>query len=410
MQIEELFAGHRSVATAGFSPGAFNPGLDPIARLDNLMGNPSADFRSIHVAGTNGKGSVCSMLAASLASSGLKVGLYTSPHLLDFRERMKLVSPDGYTMIPEDDVQAFLDAYEAEMQGMTFFEVTTGMAFWWFARQKVDYAVIETGLGGRLDSTNIIRPEVSVISSIGLDHCALLGDTRELIASEKAGIFKSGVPAVVWGHDPGTDGVFFGKAAETACPLIFADSTQVPEDFPPLDLRGPCQQQNLRTVLCTLETLGISPVPEAIAAAAALTGLHGRWEKKKIKTSDGRTITLILDIGHNPDALGINFAALPDRCPIVYGVMSDKDYRSNIRLIPRDARVFLCAPDTPRSLPLADLSAAFAGNAPYLQTEPSGSVAAAVSQAVGSVSDGGTIYIGGSTLVVAEAIQYLENL
>lgn len=408
MQIEELFTRHQSVATAGFSAGAYKPGLDAMLRLDAVLGRPSEAFRSIHVAGTNGKGSVCSMLAAALAAAGFKTGLYTSPHLVDFRERMKLVSANGFTMIPEADVQDFLDSHERDMDGMTFFEVTTGMAFWWFAKEKVDFAVIETGLGGRLDSTNIIRPEASVITSIGLDHCALLGDTRAKIASEKAGIFKSEVPAVVWGHDRETDPVFIGKAAELGCTVLFADSIEIPEDFPPLDLEGPCQMQNLRTVLCTLKALGITPVPEVIASAAAITGFHGRWEKRKIPTSDGRTVKVIMDIGHNPDALRGNFAALPHGSSIVYGVMADKDYRSNIGLIPTDARLFLCAPDTPRSLPVAELAAAVAENAPSLRAETFDSVAAAVSLAISSSPDGGTVYIGGSTFVVSEAVQYLD--
>ena len=408
MQIEELFTRHQSVATAGFSGDAYKPGLDAMRRLDVVLGRPSAAFRSIHVAGTNGKGSVCSMLAAALAGAGFRTGLYTSPHLVDFRERMKLVTPDGCTMIPETEVQDFLDRHEKDMDGMTFFEVTTGMAFWWFAERKVDFAVIETGLGGRLDSTNIITPEVSVITSIGLDHCALLGDTKAAIASEKAGIIKPGVPAVVWGRDTETGPVFEGRAAECGSTLTFAGDTRIPKDFPPLDLEGPCQRQNLRTVLRTLEVLGIRPVPAAIASAAAITGFHGRWEKKEIRTPDGRTVKIIMDIGHNPEALKGNFRLLPPGASIVYGVMADKDYRTNIGLIPGGSRIFLCAPGTPRALPVAELAAAVAVEAPSLQAEPLDSVAAAVARAIDSAPDSGTVFIGGSTFVVSEAVQYLK--
>ncbi|MBR4569015.1 MAG: hypothetical protein IKO24_04650 [Bacteroidales bacterium] len=199
--------------------------------FDTRMGNPSKGFRSIHVAGTNGKGSVANMLASALAATGLKVGLYTSPHILDFRERMRIL--DGSTgepvyLISKDDVWDFLSRWEESFDELklSFFEITTGMAFWWFAKEKVDVAVIEVGLGGRLDSTNIITPEASVVTSIGLDHCAQLGSTRAAIAGEKAGIFKPGVPAVVGTRDAETAPVFEAAASAADCPLIFASGGQ----------------------------------------------------------------------------------------------------------------------------------------------------------------------------------------
>jgi len=233
-KLERIFVRFPSVQNTGFGE-AYKPGLAHMEEFDTRMGNPSKGFRSIHVAGTNGKGSVANMLASALAATGLKVGLYTSPHILDFRERMRIL--DGSTgepvyLISKDDVWDFLSRWEESFDELklSFFEITTGMAFWWFAKEKVDVAVIEVGLGGRLDSTNIITPEAAVVTSIGLDHCAQLGSTRAAIAGEKAGIFKPGVPAVVGTRDAETTPVFEAAASATDCPLIFAD-----ERFPSAD-------------------------------------------------------------------------------------------------------------------------------------------------------------------------------
>ena len=229
-KLERIFVRFPSVQNTGFGE-AYKPGLAHMEEFDTRMGNPSKGFRSIHVAGTNGKGSVANMLASALAATGLKVGLYTSPHILDFRERMRIL--DGSTgepvyLISKDDVWDFLSRWEESFDELklSFFEITTGMAFWWFAKEKVDVAVIEVGLGGRLDSTNIITPEASVVTSIGLDHCAQLGSTRAAIAGEKAGIFKPGVPAVVGTRDAETAPVFEAAASAADCPLIFADGEQ----------------------------------------------------------------------------------------------------------------------------------------------------------------------------------------
>lgn len=456
-RIEDLFSRHASVASAGFSSESYKPGLDAQRRLDLATGSPSRAFRSIHVAGTNGKGSVCSFLASALASAGFRVGLYTSPHLVDFRERIKIISLEGddtqarlscderkacfrdgrpvsqgtqssdvpesvfsCEMISREGVVEFLDRFESDLEGLTFFEVTTGMAFWWFAHRRVDFAVIETGLGGRLDSTNIIVPEVSVVTSIGLDHCALLGDTRAAIAGEKAGIFKSGVPAVVGLRDSETAPVFEARASELGCPLYYAedfpfsvcetsgreDDSRHPEasqsreytayDFRDynLDLKGPCQDINLRTALSTLSLLKDSPIffesagsprtcqsdrsckpgshmtssgscsdepavnsgkprafcRRALENAACVTGFHGRWEYV--------LENVICDIGHNPPALKENFArleALGRPMIIVYGIMADKDLDGIAPLMPSGARYILTAPATLRALPARDL-------------------------------------------------------
>ena len=479
--VSKLFERHRSVQSAGFSGDAYKPGLEAMADYSASLGDPQRRFRCIHVAGTNGKGSVCSMLAAALAACGLRVGLYTSPHLLDFRERIKIIRPApaegrysrfAQHLISKEAVCEFLERYDRE--GLTFFEVTTGMAFWWFAQQNVDVAVIETGLGGRLDSTNIITPELSVITSIGLDHCDLLGSTRELIAGEKAGIFKSGVPALVWGRDPETQPVFERVAEATGSPLYFAEDFPLPPEARTgeYDLDGPCQEQNLRTVLAALDILYDfslrtervsenqpvaengpgkraqtvlrkhlsdndlwNTVLEAVAHAGAITGLRGRWEILS------RDPLVICDIGHNPPALAANFARLrtmmtqvvqtadhQERTPaqnatggplegppaspgpllVVYGAMRDKDVAAISSLVPEDAEYFLVQPDTPRALPLPDLALKLK----HLHHSCSGTVAQGVRDALDRARQipGAIIYIGGSTYVVSEAISYLESL
>ena len=212
--VQDIFKRFPSVQKEGFKPGAYTPGLEGMIGFDEVLGNPSRGFRSIHVAGTNGKGSVANMLAAALTAAGYKTGLYTSPHLVDFRERARI----NGEMIPREYVQEFLEKWKPyfEAENLSFFEITTGMAFRWFADQKVDVAVIEAGLGGRLDSTNLITPELSIITSIGLDHCALLGNTLEAIAAEKAGIMKPGVPCVIGESNPATDPVFDAAARHLA--------------------------------------------------------------------------------------------------------------------------------------------------------------------------------------------------
>ena len=439
--IKSLFERHQSVQTAGFSADSYKPGLDRIRELDRRAGSPSSRLRCIHVAGTNGKGSVCSLLAASLAGSGYRVGLFTSPHLLDFRERIKIVEEDGFEMIPKESVMEFLEKYDSPE--LSFFEITTGMAFWFFDREQVDIAVIEVGLGGLLDSTNIIVPELCVVTSIGLDHCALLGNTRALIAGQKAGIFKSGVPAVVGQMDAETAPVFEAAAAEAHCPLFFAPEFDVNDclkeylvekgdnnrldaespfqpSTPPdraeqlkdllarMDLQGECQEENLRTVLCALDLLGEEPNVDALCRAAAMTGLRGRWEAVR------RSPLTIADIGHNPAALKGNFARLKemmasgayDKLLIVYGLMADKDLQGILPLMPLEAEYFFAAPDTPRALPAPAILSAAKELLPNAQA--CDSVADAVSKASALATPQSLIYIGGSTFVVADYLKLQE--
>lgn len=397
-----LFRRFPSVQKDGFSGRAYKPGLDRMRAFDSLLGKPSGQLRFIHVAGTNGKGSVASMLASALSANGYKTGLYTSPHLLDFRERI-ILAP-GPVAVPKEWVLDFLERNWDSAAGLdlSFFEISTGMALSWFAQSGCDWVVMETGLGGRLDSTNIITPRLSVITSIGLDHCALLGNTRGLIAAEKAGIFKPEVPALCACRDSETEAVFREKAAAAGSPLTFADSRPA---FPfedsvaaAMDLQAPPQRQNLHTVLCALEMLDIPLGKEsldAIAHTASRMAFHGRWERL------AENPTVIADIGHNPAALKENFSRIQAPCTIVFGIMADKDLDSVLPLMPRGARYIFVAPDTPRALPAEELLKRFAATRSE-EACCAPSVARGVRMALESEKD--FIYIGGSAFVVAEAL------
>ena len=427
-RLESLFARHRSVAAEGFKAGAYNSGLEGMQLLDEAIGHPHREYPVIHVAGTNGKGSVCSMIASGLAGGGLKVGLYTSPHLVDFRERIKIITSGGFEMISREEALDFLDRYD-RFPGLSFFEITTGMALRFFADRGVDAAVLETGLGGRLDSTNVVTPIVSVITSIGLDHCDLLGGTRAAIAFEKAGIFKPGVPALVWGRDEETGPVFERVAASLGAPLYFADgiagkagndgaegptsppSCPTRSGIPELDLQGPCQEQNYRTAIAALELSGAPFDASALSHAAAMTGLRARWETLLRKP------LVICDIAHNPPALRINFERLRrlrteagGHRPllVVFGIMQDKDIDSILPLLPADAEYFPVVPDTPRALSAEDLALKLKN----LNFTPPRPVAAGVRAALDRASgmQDAVIYVGGSNYVASEAISYIESL
>ena len=434
-RLESLFSRFQSVQKVGFTGNAYKPGLEGMERFSAMLGDPWKSYPCIHVAGTNGKGSVCSMLASSLAAGGdvcsataSKIGLYTSPHLLDFRERMKIVSANGYEMISRQEVWNFLNEYEPTLDGLSFFEITTGMALWWFAKKGVDAAVIEVGLGGRLDSTNIITPVLSVVTSIGLDHCALLGSTRAAIACEKAGIFKAGVPAVVGVRDPETELSFKTVAFAMGTPLIFASDIAAFEGESQLlarmDLTGPCQDINLHTVLTCIHQLssfggqwpafaipstenGIpADMAEAIEESGKRTGLWGRWQRIC------EAPETICDIGHNPPALKENFARIGKlqaqgrNAIIVYGIMADKDLDGIAPLMPAGARYILAAPLNQRALPAEDLLQRLTRLRPDLDCQAADSVQSAVRQALDLAQDlpNPFIYIGGSTFVVAEAL------
>lgn len=402
-KLSAIFSRFPSVQTSRFAD-AYKPGLDHMRQFAAILGNPQEQYRTIHVAGTNGKGSVSSMLSSVLMAKGCRTGLYTSPHLVDFRERMKV---DG-KMPPEEWVYDFLVEYGSvfESLDLSFFEITTGMALKWFARMQCDWAVVEVGLGGRLDSTNIITPELCVITSIGLDHCALLGNTLAEIAAEKAGIFKEDVPAVIGEVLPETLPVFLDKALG---PLYFADprGADLPEG---MDLRGDCQRKNLATVLKALEVLGIEPDMEAIKHTAERTGLRGRWEKLRDNP------LVICDIGHNAAALGPNFRQLESLgrpMTIIYAVMADKDLDAIIPLMPTDAKYIFVTPPTPRALPAEQILERVEGvmggkgvrNARFRAIPD---VARAIAVALEESAPGDVIYIGGSTFAVTEAVKYFQ--
>ena len=438
--LEEIFQRFPSVQKTDFAT-AYKPGLAGMEAFCEALGHPERAFKSIHVAGTNGKGSVASLLTAALAGVGLRTGLYTSPHLVDFRERARIVAGDAFDLIPKDYVFDFLTTWEPYFieHGLSFFEITTGLAFKWFADSGVDAAVIETGLGGRLDSTNVITPELALVTTIGLDHCALLGNTLEAIAGEKAGIFKPGVPALVGESDPETDPVFDDKAW-MLCPLTYADKVRPSlwhrrqDILKKMDLQADVQEKNLRTVLAAVDILKQIPgfkaladtegVLAGLAGAARRTGFRGRWERLS------ELPFVICDIGHNPQALQYNFAQLrryveEGRCSsliIVYGIMADKDLDGILPLMPADATYIFTAPQTARALPAGELLkryTAFQGGRPSLRTYAADSVRQAVQMALqlaqtlsqqtnrsasASKPVPPLVFIGGSAFVVAEAL------
>ena len=305
--VQDIFRRFPSVQKDGFTPGAYKPGLERMRAFDQVLGFPSRQFRSVHVAGTNGKGSVANMLASACTSSGLRTGLFTSPHLVDFRER---ICVNG-ELVPKAFVFSFLTEWMNWIiaHGLSFFEITTGLCFSWFAAQKVDIAIVETGLGGRLDSTNILeRPELSIVTSIGLDHCEFLGHTLPEIAAEKAGIFKEGVPALVGELQEETASVF-GEIAWMFCPLTFADKVKPTlwsshaQLLRQMDLQAKVQEKNLRTVLAAVDILreqdAFAPlrnnaaVMDGIIHTARNMHFHGRWERLSTQPY------VIADIGHN---------------------------------------------------------------------------------------------------------------
>ncbi len=461
-KVESIFTRFPSVQKVPFKD-AYKPGLENMLRFEAVLGDPHLRLRTVHVAGTNGKGSVANMLASVLASAGLKVGLYTSPHIVDFRERMRIVDGravkeeaapreqgvivDGEAeLVSEEYVYDFLCRYEGVMDelSLSFFEITTGLAFKWFADRKVDVAVIEVGLGGRLDSTNVITPDLSVVTSIALDHCALLGDTLEAIAGEKAGIFKKDVPALVGEYLPRTRPVFEATAAGVGAPLFFAQDAEPSLWYRAdgilrnMDLRGKYQRKNLRTVLAAVDILKGFPeysaladpdtVVDAIVRTASRMGFHGRWERLSLQPS------IIADIGHNPAALQENFAQLESmvaqgECSsliIVYAIMADKDLDGIMPLIPADATCIFTNPQIHRALPEKELTARYraylasvgrsAGrvyDAPDVRQALTMAISLARETSRKPESQGFSfplIYIGGSTYLVSEAVQILKSL
>lgn len=382
---------------------AFKKDLTNTINLAKHLKNPQHKFKSIHVAGTNGKGSSSHMLASILQEAGYKVGLYTSPHLKDFRERIKIngkvvSKPFVIGFIKRN--KTFLDANK-----LSFFEMTVGMAFDYFAKQKVDIAVIEVGLGGRLDSTNIITPEVSLITNIGLDHVQFLGNTLSLIASEKAGIIKPNIPVVISETQPETQSVFTAFAEKNNSPIHFADQV-ASEDFT-TDLKGSYQSKNIKGVIQSIKQLqqkgfviSNQNIKIGLLNTVKNTDLKGRWQTL------GTNPKVICDTAHNKEGLTLAIQQLlketHQHLHIVFGVVNDKDVMSILPLLPKKATYYFCKPDVPRGLDQNILSTLFLDNG--FSGNSYASVSEAYNFALKAASVDDVIYIGGSTFVVAEVV------
>lgn len=380
---------------------AFKKDLTNIQLFCDHLGNPQNRFKSIHVAGTNGKGSTSHMLASILQESGLKVGLYTSPHLKDFRERIRV---NGIP-IGEQSVIEFIHSNKAflENQQLSFFEMTVGMAFDYFADEKVDIAVIEVGLGGRLDSTNIIHPILSVITNIGFDHMQFLGNTLPEIAFEKAGIIKNNTPVVISETQQETKPVFLNKSTSENAPIYFASDEKFP-DYP-CDLQGDYQKKNKAGVLKSIEILrkldlkiSETAIRKGLENVVKNTGLKGRWQ---IVREDPK---VICDTAHNKEGLEIVLTQLKrekaENYFFVLGFVKEKNLDEVLALFPKKARYFFCKPDIPRGMDEHELQKKALERGINGQIYPSVKTAYQAALKVASKND--VIYVGGSTFVVAE--------
>lgn len=404
---------------------AYKPGLDTVRKLAKFFDNPHTKFKSIHIGGTNGKGSTSHILASVLQEEGYKVGLYTSPHLKDFRERIRI----NGEMIPQEKVVEFVEAWKKSgFDGSpSFFELTMIMAFNWFAKEKVDYAVIEVGMGGRLDSTNIITPELSVITNISHDHNQFLGDTLKKIAHEKAGIIKPGIPIVVGEYQEETKKVFQEKAKKEGSPLIFASETELPDKITPekrgwkivmdgeeltLPLGGDYQKKNLVTALTAIKKLkdiGVNlsnaSIIKGVEKVIENTGLAGRWMILS------ETPLTIADTGHNEAGIKYNFHQLLEliknrpggELRVVIGFVADKSIDKILRLLPKKAEYYVTNAQIPRALDAAKLLEKF--KAEGFNAQKFGNVEAAYSKALEDSKAEDIIFIGGSTFIVADFLQ-----
>jgi dihydrofolate synthase/folylpolyglutamate synthase len=383
---------------------AYKKDLTNAHLLANHLDNPQQNLKCIHVAGTNGKGSTSHMLASILQEAGYKVGLYTSPHLKDFRERIKI----NGNKISEEFVCEFINKNKSffEANDMSFFEMTVGLAFEYFAKEKVDIAIIEVGMGGRLDATNIITPLVSVITNIGLDHIQFLGNTLEAIAFEKAGIIKPKIPVVIGEYTAETKPVFVEKALANNSEIFFA-SELISENYLS-DLIGDYQIHNKKTVVQTIAILNIQnefKISESQKKSGLLnvvknTGLEGRWQQL------GEFPKIICDTAHNKNGLEVVMKQIQketyDTLHIVLGVVNDKDLDEVLPLFPIDAIYYFCKPNIPRGLDakiLKEKAATF-----NLKGEVYNSVSESYSNALQNAFNSDFIYIGGSTFVVAEIL------
>lgn len=391
---------------------AYKEGLENTLALDEHFGHPHRKFRTIHVAGTNGKGSCSHTIAAILQEAGYSVGLYTSPHLVDFRERVRV---NGQP-IPEEYVIRFVEEERCFFEPLhpSFFELTTAMAFRYFADVEIDVAVIEVGLGGRLDCTNIIHPDLCIITNISLDHTQFLGNTLPQIAREKAGIIKSGIPVVIGETTPETKSVFQKRAGEVNAPIYFAEENGR-EDYPGIEyeLKGLYQKKNSRTILTALPLLKEAgyrldeqSVRRGFAHVTELTGLMGRWQKLQNHP------TLICDTGHNVGGITYIVEQLKQQAfhnlHIIIGMVNDKDIQGVLALLPEDAIYYFTQASVKRALPANDLqklakSAGFKGNC-YPD------VPSAVRAAQEKSLPEDFIFVGGSSFIVADLLANRDAL
>lgn len=384
-------------------PAAYKPDLSNTIDLCEIIGNPHKDLKTVHIAGTNGKGSTSHLIASALQEAGYNVGLCTSPHLKDFRERIKI----NGRMITREAVVEFVEKYRHQWSSIepSFFEMTIALSFWYFKNEKVDIAVIETGLGGRLDSTNVILPEVCAITNIGWDHMNLLGDTLEKIALEKAGIIKHNTPIVLGEMKPNVRSVIIQKANEHSVQWIDASiSTTEP---PASELKGYYQDQNRRTAYQTLLSLrdkGWNISEDAICKGFATviknTGLMGRWQ---VLANAPLTVA---DVGHNVDGIEILMKQVSDqkfeRLHFVIGMVNDKDIQSVLKLLPKEAVYYFCKADIPRGLDAALLQEQALIQGLNGNTYPS--VRSAFEAAKEKASEKDMILIGGSVFTVAQVL------
>lgn len=383
---------------------AYKKDLTNTHQLIEHLENPHKNIKCIHVAGTNGKGSTSHMLASILQEAGYKVGLYTSPHLKDFRERIKINGQE----ITETFVCDFIRVNKSffESNAISFFEMSVGLAFDYFSKEKVDIAIIEVGMGGRLDATNIITPLVSVITNIGLDHTQFLGNTLEAVAFEKAGIIKPGLPVIIGEYTIETKPVFLAKAAETKSDIYFASDLITTTH--PSDLIGSYQIHNKKTVLQTISILNNQTefniqqdhIIKGLLQVVKNTGLQGRWQQLGVSPK------VVCDTAHNKEGLSIVMDQLSketfEQLHIVFGVVNDKNLDQILPLLPKNAIYYFTKPNNPRGLPAEELySKAIAYG---LTGQVYNSVTTAYKKALQAAIDKDMIYIGGSTFVVAEIL------
>lgn len=425
--IEYLYAATPVFQQVGTT--AYKPGLETTHTLDTHYGHPHHCYRTIHVGGTNGKGSTSHTIAAVLQAAGYRVGLFTSPHLLDFRERIRV----NGEMVSEDFVCRFVEEAKPliEERSPSFFEITTLMAFDYFRQAQVDFAVIEVGLGGRLDCTNIISPIVSVITSISKDHTQLLGDTLEAIAREKAGIIKPHTPVIIGrGESPEVREVFVKKASEEEAPIIFAEEVvhikaQTPE-FPGqsftlegeealpyyLGLGGLVQRDNFRAIYATIQELrsqGIAISEEALREGlrnvVSLTGLRGRWEVLS------QHPTLICDTAHNEDGVRYivdQLRSLQHPLHIIFGMVNDKDIRGVLQRLPKEARYYFTAASVPRALAPEELQALAEQYGLQGRTYPNVHEALIAAQKAAN-PETDVLFVGGSNFLISDLLADLST-